>query len=375
MKSLLHLSKFETTVLSGAEWPLVTTDWVILQVCEGNAYAFGNNVSKLLPPSGVIVCPPKSSVTMMASVLGQAVFRGMAIQLSSLSGFMTAMERQCLENEVARQCAPFLVLPADHPLAKRLFYMFSHENTMTLPNRLAVAQTFAELLAPQMHQALQQGQEAEMGQQGAKDRLRQFISKMPESELTDLSLEQMAKLLHCCERHASRLFQEVCGTRFLTYLTELRLKKSCHLLLQGRLKIIDVALESGYGSLAHFNYAFKKRFGVTPTGWREQNIPSQRRATRRKPLQMAAMTMSLLFGLLGLSSGVDAGLAAGGDTSQTAAATPHTASDFQVHHCAQVRPGPEPVKSALDRDLKDRLPLPSRLDYDNLGSRVQIITP
>jgi AraC-like DNA-binding protein len=301
MKPILHLSRFETTVLSGAEWPLETTDWVILQLCEGSAYAFGSKVSKELPLAGVIVCPPKSSVTMMASVLGQAVFRGMAIQLSSLSGFMTALERQCLESEVARQCAPFLVLPADHPLAKRVVCVFQHEDNMTLPNRLAVAQTFAELLAPQMQQALQQGQEAEKGQQGAKERLRQFIARMPESELADLSLEEMAKLLHCCERHTSRLFQELCGTGFLTYVSELRLKKSCHLLLQGRLKIIDIALESGYGSLAHFNYAFKKRFGLTPTGWRERNTPPQRQTTRRRPLQMAATMMWLLFCHLAMS--------------------------------------------------------------------------
>jgi len=301
MKPTLNLSWFEMTVLSGTEWPLVPADWVILQLCKGSAYAFGNKVSKELPAYGVVVCPPKSNVTMMASVLGPAAFRGMAIQLSSLSGFMTALERQCLENEVPRQCAPFLVLAADHALAQRLTHLFSHENNLRLSSRLAVAQTFAELLAPHMHEALQQAREREKGQQSAKIRLRQFISQMPESELADLSLEQMAKLLHCCERHASRLFQEVCGTRFLAYITELRLKKSCHLLLQGRLKIIDLALESGYGSLAHFNYAFKKRFGMTPTRWRERNTPPQRQPTRRKPLAMAAMTMSLLFCLLGVS--------------------------------------------------------------------------
>jgi AraC-like DNA-binding protein len=302
MKPALNLSWFEMTVLSGAEWPLVTADWVIVQLCKGSAYAFGNKVSKELPPSGVVVCPPKSNVTMMASVLGPASLRGMAIQLSSLSGFMTALERQCLENEVARQCAPFLVLPADQPLALRLTHLFARENKMRLPCRLAVAQTFAELLAPHMRDALQQAREREKGQQNAKVRLRQFISQMPESELTGFSLEQMAKLLHCCERHASRLFREVCGTRFLAYITELRLKKSCHLLLQGRLKIIDLALESGYGSLAHFNYAFKKRFGMTPTRWRERNTPPQRQSARRKPLPLAAMTISLLFFLLGVSA-------------------------------------------------------------------------
>ena len=141
MKPTLNSSRFEMTVLSGAEWPLVPEDWVIVQLCEGSAYVFGGKVSKEFPPSGVVVCPPKSNVTMMASVLGQAVFRGMAIQLSSFAGFMTALERKCLETEVARQCAPFLVLPADHPLAKRVWRMFQHEDNMTLPNRLAVAHT------------------------------------------------------------------------------------------------------------------------------------------------------------------------------------------------------------------------------------------
>ena len=171
-----------------------------------------------------------------------------------------------------------------------------------------------------------------MGQQSAKHRLRKVIGQMPESDLANLSLEQMAKLLHCCQRHASRLFQDVFGTGFLSYVAELRLKKACQLLLQGRLKIIDIALESGFGSLAHFNYAFKKRFGLTPTGWRERNTPLQRQTTRRKPLQIAAMTMSLLFCLFGVARGVGATFAAGGHTNQAATITAHNATLFQMDH-------------------------------------------
>ena len=68
------------------------------------------------------------------------------------------------------------------------------------------------------------------------------------------------------------------GTGFLTCVSELRLKKACHFLREGRQKIIDIALESGFGSLAHFNYAFKRRFGMTPTEWRERNAPQPRRS-------------------------------------------------------------------------------------------------
>src|SRR5580693_5285913 len=173
------------------------------------------------------------------------------------------MERQCLETEVAAQCAPFLVLAPEHPLAKRSLDFFSRGLAPALHDRLAFVQAFSELIGPQLHAALNKGKETEKTQQDAKGRLREFISQMPESEICTLSLEELAKMLHCCERHASRLCREAWGTGFVSYVSDIRLKTACQLLLEGNRKIIDVALESGHGSIAHFNYVFKKRFHVT----------------------------------------------------------------------------------------------------------------
>jgi AraC-like DNA-binding protein len=281
------MAKFERVVPSGTEWRLATQDWVVLQLSEGIAYAFERNPGKELPGGGVIVCPPKSEITLTASVLGRAVFRGTTIRVGSLIGFLTAMERQCLETEVARQFAPFLSLPAEHTLARRMTQLFAQDQIPTLSNRLAFAQSFAELVGPQLHEAMNKGRESEKNQQDAKGRLRQFINQIPESELSSLSLEKLSKLLHCCERHASRLFKEECGTGFLSYVSDVRLKKACHLLLQGNMKIIDVAMQSGHGSLSHFNHVFKERFHTTPTEWREQKTAPQSRAARLRPLQMA----------------------------------------------------------------------------------------
>lgn len=316
----VHMSKFERTVLSGTEWRLVTQDWVVLQLSEGIAYAFERNPGKELPRGGVIVIPPKSEVTMTASVLGRAMFRGMAIRVSSLMGFLTALERQCLETEVARQCAPFLSLPAEHALARRVTQMFARDQMPTLSNRLAFAQTFAELVGPQLYEAMNKGRENAKNQQDAKGRLRQFISQIPESELSSLSLEELAKLLHCCGRHASRLFREEWGTGFLSYVSELRLTKASHLLLQGNLKIIDVALQSGHGSLAHFNYVFKQRFHMTPTEWRERQAAPPHRAARVKPLEMAAVAVLLLLSVVGISSSAGADGAGSGSTNKPVAA-------------------------------------------------------
>ena len=92
----------------------------------------------------------------------------------------------------------------------------------------------------------------------------------------------------------------------MPYVSEIRLKKACHLLLQRKLKIIDVALESGHGSLAHFNYVFKKRFHMTPTEWRVAQTESPRRPPRAKALQMAAaMVVWLLLSVAGNAVGQD----------------------------------------------------------------------
>ena len=231
------------------------------------------------------------------------MLRGMAIRIGSLAGFLTALERQCLETEVARQCAPFLALPADHALARRMTQMFTQDQPLTLASRLAFAQTFAELVTPQLCEALNKGRLHEKNQQEVKVRLRQLISQIPESELPDLSLGELAKQLHCCERHASRLFREEWGTSFPSFVSEIRLKKACHLLLQRNLKIIEVALESGHGSLAHFNYVFKKRFHITPTEWREQKTAPPRRPTRAKtpPMTAAAVLVWLMLSVAGIS--------------------------------------------------------------------------
>jgi hemolysin activation/secretion protein/AraC-like DNA-binding protein len=312
------LTRFERVIPSGLEWNLATPDWVVLQLSEGIAYVFDSKGNRELPLGGVIVCPPKSRITLTASVLEQAQFRGMSIRVSSLIGFLTALERQCLEKEVARKCAPFLEMQPDHPLAARVTQLLAEGPAAGLTNRLAFAQTFAEMVAPQLHEALNQGMRSDQNQQEAKGRLRQLLTRMPESELCSLSLETLASQLHCCERHASRLFREEWGTGFPTYVSEIRLKKACQLLLQVNLKIIDVALESGHGSLAHFNYVFKKRFHKTPTKWRvEQTAPG--RHPRARLIQMAAAVVWLLLSAAGLSNRLLAQEAGGGTTHQPVA--------------------------------------------------------
>jgi hemolysin activation/secretion protein/AraC-like DNA-binding protein len=357
MPDPVHLSLFEKTVPEGVEWKLTTTDWIVLQLSEGIAYAFDLKVSQELPGGGVIVVPPKMEITMTASVLGPALFRGMAIRVSSLTGFLTALERQCLETEVARQMAPFLALSAEHPSAKRVAQVFGQRQAPTLSHRLALAQTFAELVGPQLSDALNKGRDQEKRQQDTKKRLRQILSALPESELSTLSLGKMAKMLRCCERHAARMFREEWGAGFVSYVADLRLKKACHLLLQGNLKIIDVAFESGHGSRVHFNAVFKKRFRMTPTEWRERQTAPPARTPRSRLLQIAAVLVGLLVNALGISQslGAEGAVNPGANNTAAAAGTNAPASrpplHFQVDRY-EVRGNTVLSSNVIDRVLK-----------------------
>jgi hemolysin activation/secretion protein/AraC-like DNA-binding protein len=272
---------------------------MILQLCEGIAYVFDRQGTRELQVGGVVLLPPESAAVLTASVLERARFRGATLRVSSLTGFLTGLERQCLEADIARATAPFVLLPPDHAAAVQLGGLFANEKP-SLANRVGFVQWFAELIGPQLNDALAKRHADQASQKQAKARLRQFITEMPESEFTDLSLGEMARMLHCCEHHASRLFRQEFGASFPSYVADLRLKKACQLLAYGQMKIIDVALESGHGSLAHFHYVFKKRYRVTPAEWRERRQPAEPRPVRARALQLAALAVCLLLAATGL---------------------------------------------------------------------------
>jgi AraC-like DNA-binding protein len=295
MKDFVHLSKFERTVFGGAEHQVQAQLWVVIQLSRGVAYVRSRQLNMELSLGGLVVVPPNSLVTVLASQLGEANLRGLSIKVSSLSGLLTSAERICLEGEAAQECAPFHQLTATHPLAAHLNQAFQAENGLSLPTRLGFMQAFAEWLAPCLAKAATKKIDAV--DQNPRVRLKEFINRLPETELIGLSLGDVAKTLCCCDRHASRMFHEVIGRSFREYISELRLKRAGQLLTAGDQKIIDVAMESGHSSLAQFNYAFKKRFRMTPSEWRDRYLAREARPSRRSARRLPAAVSVLLVAL------------------------------------------------------------------------------
>lgn len=85
-----------------------------------------------------------------------------------------------------------------------------------------------------------------------------------------LALPNLVRRYGVSERQAQRLFERS-GSTFREFVLEQRLLLARRLLrdpAQRHRKISDIAHSSGFSDLSYFNRAFRKRFGVSPTGMR-----------------------------------------------------------------------------------------------------------
>ena len=89
---------------------------------------------------------------------------------------------------------------------------------------------------------------------------------------TDLNLDEVADAIGLSKYHLCREFNHLYGISPGKYLANLRLQKSCALLLQSRQHTIaEIASMVGFSNDNYFCKVFRKAFGTTPTQYRLQN--------------------------------------------------------------------------------------------------------
>ncbi|RYY59937.1 MAG: AraC family transcriptional regulator [Chitinophagaceae bacterium] len=91
----------------------------------------------------------------------------------------------------------------------------------------------------------------------------------------DHSLESLARVALVSRFHFARRFRALYGSSPLQYLTEVRLKQSAVLLKQGT-SVLDTCHAIGFGSPTTFSGLFKKKMGVTPSGYRMAGMGTSR---------------------------------------------------------------------------------------------------
>ena len=111
---------------------------------------------------------------------------------------------------------------------------------------------------------------------GRRERFLRAVEALRQDSFGDLSLPVFARRAGLSQRHASRLFQLEFGRSFREYVAELRLERAKALLRETGLSVIEVAGETGWSSLAHFNSVFRRRVGSTPSQFRSGRAPARR---------------------------------------------------------------------------------------------------
>ena len=87
----------------------------------------------------------------------------------------------------------------------------------------------------------------------------------------NLTLEKVAEQFYISPSYLSRTFKKITGFHFSEYVQAIRMREARRQLIESNKKVLSIAEEVGYHSIAHFNKTFKKMTDVSPTQFRKQN--------------------------------------------------------------------------------------------------------
>lgn len=267
MKIPGHLLIESVQLAPGQEWGDEAHAWRFVQVSRGSAYWLDPARPRAINIGEVLVVAPKTKALVRASQLNEVLLYGFHFNPQLLCGFFTMVERQFFDQSCGKSADAVQFLPSTHPLAKSFAHLVARgELEPDLALRVEVLGLAVGFFTDQIsrHEALPANPIS------AQYRFQQIISEMPELELINYTPEQLAALCGCSPRHFNRLFHVQFGESPRARQTELRLLKAQQLLGDTTIRIAQVALESGYRSVTLFNGLFKRRFGMSPSEWRQQ---------------------------------------------------------------------------------------------------------
>ena len=101
--------------------------------------------------------------------------------------------------------------------------------------------------------------------------LQQAINYIHNNFSTDISLDLVAGTAGISKFHFSRLFKEMTGLTYQSYLNRVRIEQAKKMLEDEALTITDAGYAVGYADLTHFERIFKKLTGTTPSQYRRRS--------------------------------------------------------------------------------------------------------
>jgi AraC-like DNA-binding protein len=89
---------------------------------------------------------------------------------------------------------------------------------------------------------------------------------------TNLTIATLARQAKLSPFHFLRTFEKLTGVTPHQYVRRLRLREAARRLVTEPVKVLDAALDAGFGDLSNFNRAFRTEFGVSPRSYRRRPV-------------------------------------------------------------------------------------------------------
>jgi hemolysin activation/secretion protein/AraC-like DNA-binding protein len=288
----------ELTLCPSGEWMPRYPGWFMMRVAEGTGYWLqpGAAARQLSAGDGLMTMG-NSKGALRSSQLGPLKLQFFVIQPQYLNGLLTVAEWHQLEVAPPSPALPVSIFTADQPLAQRFTRLVEQPRRDGLSVRCGLLQLWANAIADMLPAPAVESS----GISKLRERFRQLVGRIPEAELSQCSLHDLAGQLHCSERHFTRLFREEFGVPLRAHQIELRLQRARQLLTDPNAKIINVAYDSGYRHLGLFNMMFKRRFGMTPSECRQQNLRKSPPTPFRSQFPKRGSRLGILLAMLCLN--------------------------------------------------------------------------
>jgi AraC-like DNA-binding protein len=261
-----HLAIRDLAIAPKGEWMSRFPGWSFIQVRQGSGYYLQSQLNQELETGTVLLVGGAVQGRIRASQLGELSLCLFNIIPSRLTGLFTLNEERFLEVASTRKESCLRIFLPQSPVAARMEELAASRNRDGLSFRLKLLQLLAEVFE---HQWGQTAADTEISD--ARQRLELFLKKTPSSELLEMNFTELAQMTNCTSRHLSRIFHKLVGMSFNNKRSELRLARAHELLATSQLKVVDVALESGFNSLSQFNQMFTRHFGISPGRWRQRH--------------------------------------------------------------------------------------------------------
>ena len=257
----------ETFVISpGREWRVPFAGWWLIHVRSGSGYVLSQPGDGPLEPDVAIRVSPLWTGTLRASQLSQLELRAARLDWLQLMPLVTPIDEQFFQRAQNDPEFSFRSFPALHPIAKAASQLFLR-TAVSLAFRVNALSLFLETLGPQFAAG---SPVPNKRSEDAAERVKKILAETPLADLVHLELHDFVLRAKCTSRHLRRIFREILGVSFREKQTQIRLDRAVQLLSRSENKILDVALESGFGSVSLFNTQFKRRFRMQPRQLREE---------------------------------------------------------------------------------------------------------